>query len=125
MTFRLLDQGPHHQVGTKVEDGRLLVKTVVEDRAVLANNQALRQAEAIRTGDPTRIGPDGSEYIYGFQVEPNLWKKWKREHPDTYRDLTGKDAYRRERAAAYLARTQPAWCLFAPQVQPTSEKVYA
>jgi hypothetical protein len=125
MSFSILDQGPRHRIGTKLEDNRLLVKTVVEDRDVLANNQALRQAEAIRTGDPTRIGPDGSEYVYGFQVEPNLWKKWKKDNPDTYRDLTGKDAYRRERAAAFLARTQPSWCLFQPQVKPTPEKLHA
>jgi hypothetical protein len=120
MSFRILDQGPQHQVGTKMEDGRLLVKTVVHDEAVLANNHALRQSEAIRTGDPTRIGPDGAEYVYGFQVEPHLWKKWKKDNPETYRDLTGGNAYRRERAAAYLARTQPQWTLFAPKVTPVN-----
>lgn len=118
MAFNLLDQGFRHQIGTKMEDNRLLVKTVVEDRDVRESTRALRQAEAIRTNDKALLAPDGARYVYGFQIEPNLWKKFKKDHPDIYADLKGRDAIRRERAAAFIARNYPSWVTFAPQVKP-------
>ena len=120
MSFNLIDQGFRHQIGTKYEDGRLLVKTVVEDQDVLESTRALRQAEAIRTNDKAPLAPDGARYVYGFQVEPNLWKKFRKDHPDIYAALKGKDAIPRERAAAFIAEKHPAWVLFAPQVRPVT-----
>lgn len=118
MAFNLIDQGSRHQIGTKYEDNQLLVKTVVEDQDVRDSTQRLRSAEAIRTGDKTKLGPDGSEYVYGFQVEPHLWKRFRKEHPDIYAALKGKDAIPRERAAAFIAKTHPEWTLFSPLVKP-------
>jgi hypothetical protein len=118
MGFNLLDRGHRHQIGTKLEDDKLLVKTVVEDQDVLANTRALRQAEAIRTGDKAIIAPDGAEMVYGFQIEPNLWKKFKKDRPDIYQDLTSGSHIRREKAAAKIAQLHPEWILFAPQAKP-------
>jgi hypothetical protein len=117
--FNLLDQSPRHQIGTKLdEDGTLVVKTVVNDDDVEASTRALRQVEAMRTGDPAPLAPDGAESIYAFQIEPTLWARFKREHPDIYQGLHARDQITRERACATLAAMRPQWVTCAPKVVP-------
>jgi hypothetical protein len=117
--FNLLDQSPRHQVGTKLDnDGTLVVKTVVNDDDVLESTRALRQAEAMRTGDRAPLAPDGAESIYAFQIEPTLWARFKREHPDIYHGLHARDQITRERACARLAAMRPQWVTCAPKVVP-------
>jgi hypothetical protein len=121
--FNLLDHGPRHRIGTKLEqDGTLVVKTVVQDSDVQASTAALRQAEAIRTGDPAPLAPDGAEAIYAFQIEPTLWARFKREHPDIYEGIMSRDQITRERACATLAAMRPQWVACAPKVAPIRQR---
>jgi len=113
--WNLIDRGWNHEVLSKVEDQRLLVQHRVNDSSIRSKTQALRQSEVLRTGDKARLAPDGARYVYGFQVEPNLWRKFCRDHPDVYADLKGRDAIPRERAAAFIARHHPEWVLFSPR----------
>ena len=121
--FNLIDQGFRHQIGSALEPGRVVIKTVINDDDVIESTRALRQAAAIRTGDRTPLAPDGAEAIYAFQIEPTLWSRFKRQHPDIYAGLTSREQVLRERAAATLAAMRPQWVTCAPTVRPLTKMV--
>lgn len=119
MSWNLIDQGPLHRDECLVEDRCLLVRQVARDDDCIRSAAALRQAEAIRTGDKARlIAPDGAEVVYGFQVHPVSWRRFKQTHKALVDDLFSNVQITRERAAAQVARLHPEWVTCAPQVRP-------
>ena len=124
MSWNAIDRGPLDAVACKVEDSRLLLRRVAFDGPCLESTKALRQAEAIKTGDKARlIAPDGAEVVYGFQVHPMSWAQFKRDQPGLIADLFCKTQIRRERAAAAIARLHPEWVTCAPSVRPLTKMV--
>jgi hypothetical protein len=119
MSWNLIDSGPLDRAECRLEDRYLLVRETAKDDACLHSTAALRQAEAIRTGDKARlIAPDGAAVVYGFQVHPVAWRRFKQTHKALIADLFSTTQIIRERAAAQVARLHPEWVTCAPQVRP-------
>jgi hypothetical protein len=97
-----------------IRDGKLVVETMEVDDHVLELNQKLRDAEAVRRGDPAAFQPRGAEHAYVMQVPPDQWSRWCRQNPDRYHRLMRGTQAERLSEAARLQRERPRWFVQAP-----------
>ena len=109
--------GPLSLKKTKVEDGTVYVQTMEEVEKVFELNRKLREAEAIRRGDPAPFQPSGVEHAYVLQVPERQWSRWIRNNPDRYQRLTKGSQSERMGEAARLQREHPGWFVQAPRKQ--------
>lgn len=102
----------------KLEDGRILVRHVVEDDHLKALNRRLRLELNREAGrhELRGVHPKGAKISYHFQAPPELWSKHRREYPDIHAALASGDYMQRELAAQKIAKSHPEWVVTAPNM---------
>ena len=101
----------------KVEDGKVIVKSVSYDDQILASNKAHRLNQSRLSGKHDfPFHPKGAKISYHFQAPADLWIREKRQFPELFAALHSRHHMDRELAAQVIAQAHPEWVITSPKV---------
>jgi hypothetical protein len=97
------------------DGGQVNVRTVTQDDRVIRSTSQMRSRGKRSGRHDLAIHPKGAKIAYHFQAHPIPWARAKMAYPELFKDLLGRDQFRRELAAQRLAKMHPEWVVTKPR----------
>ena len=107
----IIETGLRHTKRAVLDGKRLYVHTLVHDDPIIELNKKIALERALeRTKMPFHDNADVRAHI---QVDPELWARFKREHPDVYKLMNSTSEDDRMRGVRKLHILHPEWVTYA------------